>query len=171
MFSHLSLQRQRVVEFNFFPYIIFLLAPHLRQENPSSHSSAAAVTGIGSLLWFCWNRWQSLGTQCCPAPHVSSPQAGGAHKPEPFPGRHLAPAKISPSFWINRALQGYQYLWINVFEGREGAFIMISSAQHRLCNSSSPPAAQPFHQCLEAVQTKPHLLSISTVVWVLGSMP
>lgn len=113
-------------------------------------------------------RWQSLGTQSCTAPRVSSPQAGEAHKPEPFPGRYLALAKISPGFWINRALQGYQYLWINLFEGREGAFIIIHSAQRRLWNSTSPPAARPLHQSLEAVQTKPCLLSVLTAVRGIG---
>lgn len=140
----------------FFPYIIFLLVAHLRQENLSSHSSACVVTQIGCLLWLCWSRWQSLGTQCCTAPLVSSPQAGEAQKPEPFPGRYSAPANISPAFWTNRALQGYQYLWINVFEGREGAFIIIHSPLCRLWSSPSPPAAQLFSRaCRQCKQNLP----------------
>lgn len=144
----------------FFPYIIFLLVPLLRQENPSSHGSASVETQIGCRLWLCWSRWQSLGTQCCTALHVSSPQAGETQKPEPFPGRNLAPAKISPVFWINRALQGYQYLWINVFEGRERAFIIIHSAQ-------PVPTTSACRQCKQNLTCCRFQLQFG----VLGSIP
>lgn len=108
VFSRLSLTSKRIFTVVVgFLFLNLLLCPSAEAGKPPTPQLCfcTCCTKMGSGLHqaavVSAQGGRSQAAQQCTVLQITPSQAGELHKPEPFPGRYLAVAKISPLLWIN----------------------------------------------------------------------